>query len=59
MTTYAVMIPFFIQADDPEEAIRILSDELGVALEDGYVTDHDYTIEHMEYAGFEYVEVTS
>ena len=62
--TYAVMIPVFVTADSPKEALKQAIEDIydyGVKVQptivDGYVTTHDYTVEHMEYAGFEYVEV--
>jgi hypothetical protein len=59
---YAVMIPIFVNADTPENALEkameILDNSVWPFIVwDGYVTTNDYTIEDMENAGFTYVEV--
>ena len=61
--SYAVMIPWFVSANTPKEALEAAIQDINhngtdMQLYDGYVTMNDYTVEDMENAGWEYVEVS-
>ena len=61
--SYTVMIPIFVSADTPKEALELAKEILDCStcpftVWDGYITTNDYTVEDMENVGFEYVEVT-